>query len=282
MPSKQASVQSFVSQQKSAAQTAQDEQRLAESLSLWRSLLPLDGEDTEVTAAIDSLEQQIDNQSRQLLLRAESAYARGRRREGDTLMLKVLVLQPGEQQALAALRKSVSARAQAQQATKSTQENQAQMARQKSAPESVETQLRRVYASGDYAAVLAMSAKLKGEPNVETAKLLRFAHVAMADRAAQRDERDSELDHLMAAMAMSPSSGDPLLNRIVVLRKELSKEWYRRGNGLMKDDLPGAIAALEKSVSYNPDNHAARLKLKQARVLQKNLLKIKSGSTSVL
>jgi hypothetical protein len=45
--------------------------------------------------------------------------------------------------------------------------------------------------------------------------------------------------------------------------------------------LPGAIAALEKSLGYNPENRLARLKLKQARVLQRNLLKIQGNSSVV-
>jgi hypothetical protein len=103
----------------------------------------------------------------------------------------------------------------------------------------------------------------------------------MADQAARQGQRDAELEHLMSAITVFPAVPDPLLDRSVVLRKELSKEWYQRGNGLMKGDLPGAIAALEKSLGYNPENRLARLKLKQARVLQRNLLKIQGNSSEI-
>jgi tetratricopeptide (TPR) repeat protein len=281
MPAREQSMEAFVSQQKAAARHARENRRLAESLSLWRSVLPLDVDDVEVNTAIADLEKQIDSQSRELLGRAEVAYARGSRREGDTLMLKVLALQPGQERALAELRKSTSARTQAQQVAKNKEENQVQLARQKKSPGSVEYQLHSLYAAGDYTALLATSAGLKGEPDAEIARLLRSTHVAMADQAARQGQRDAELEHLMSAITVFPAVPDPLLDRSVVLRKELSKEWYQRGNGLMKGDLPGAIAALEKSLGYNPENRLARLKLKQARVLQRNLLKIQGNSSVV-
>jgi hypothetical protein len=275
LPTKQQAVDSFESEQKAAAYAAQDQQRWAQALMLWRTVATLNPQDSEVQTAITTLEKAIQQRSRQGLSRGQAAYARGQLREGDLWMLRVLAVEPGQEQALAALRKSTSERALAVASTKATQENQLREDNaEENSAEDLEYRLRSLYAAAEYAEMLALTANLGANAPASITTLQRSAHVAQADRAGKAGNRDVELEQVMAAMSVHPMAPDPLLDRSVRLRKSLSSDWYRRGTGMMKGDLSGAIDALEKSLVYNPENSAARLKLKQATVLQRNLEKI--------
>ena len=106
------------------------------------------------------------------------------------------------------------------------------------------------------------------------AALLRSAYIGLAEQAEQAGELDTALAHMQSAMALQPRENDPVMRRSVALRQDLSLHWYQHGSRLIKNDLPQAIAALQKSLIYNPYNDDARRKLLQAETLQRNLEKI--------
>lgn len=275
MPPKQESLAEYRDAQKAAAVEARQAGRLNEALALWRSLLPLYGEDADVQDAIASLETEIEKKTRVALRKANAAYRRSDRGTGDTWMLRVLALQPGQEQALEALRDSTSRRAVAVQAAKSREENELIVARMRQSERTPGNSIRRLYEDGNFQAVLEMSAKQGATQPEEISGLVRASHIALADQARKVHNYDIELYHLQAAITTQLVVNDPLIERSAKLRVNLSRNWYRRGNRLMKDNLPGAIAALEKSVNYNPENRAAQQKLRQARTMLQNLEKIK-------
>jgi hypothetical protein len=166
-----------------------------------------------------------------------------------------------------------------QQAAKSKEEYEIVFTRQRQSeppkPPPPYNRMRDLYEAGEYKAVLELGAGATGERSEEFSQLMRSSHIALADQAKKRREYDLEIYHLRAAMTAHNIPDDPLLRRSDRLRINLSQTWYRKGNGLMKEDLPGAIVALEKSVGYYSGNNAARLKLKQAKTMQRNLEKIK-------
>ena len=284
LPSREVALVEYRNAQKAAARQAEQEGRLLEALNLWRSLLPLDAggdEDvgnTEIHDAIMSLEKQIQARTSRSLRNGKLAYSRGDDSSGDTWMLKVLALHPEQKEALAALRLSASKRAEAQQAAKGEEEYRAVIARQRQREPAKsiwpDYQVRSLYEAGKFEAVLKLGSRAAGELGEEFPLLLRSSHIALADQAKGNKEYDLELHHLQAAMTAHSVHDDPLIGRCDRLRIMLSKKWYRMGNGLMKDDLRGAIAALEKSVGYYPGNSAAKIKLKQAKTMQRNLEKI--------
>jgi len=275
-PPQQQSVAAYVSQQKTAARKAEQEGRLAEAVSLWQSLLPLELDDADIHLALSSLEQRIAKRVKRGLRNAEAAYAKGNDSAGDLWLLKVLALKPGQPQALSTLQQSTSSRAQAQQAAKSDEESERLMARRRAAPDSAYTQMRRLYDQGDYQAVLSLASQHSQTADVEIGRLLALTHIALADKAQKQAKQTTELEHVQAAIKILPTEDETLLNRRAALRKSLSEVWYRKGIGMMQEDLPVAISALEKSVDYNPDNRAAKLQLNKARILKRNLEKIKN------
>ena len=96
----------------------------------------------------------------------------------------------------------------------------------------------------------------------------------MSDQAKIRKDYDAELEHVFAAISTHLTKDDPLIERAARLRVTLSDKWYRVGIGRMKQNLQGAIVALEKSLDYNPQNTSAKRKLLQAKTLEDNLQKI--------
>lgn len=269
----------FVAAQKERARQLADDDRLAEALAIWRTLLPLGTPDDETSAAIAELERTIAARVQSLESRARQAYGAGRRSDGDTYMLKLLALEPGHPGALKRLRRSHSLFAQRQQQEKSDTEYRDTVREQRATEPPLNSTYDRLLAleqRGEYDAMLAL-AERAGSTDGDSARLLRGAHIALADRAERNGDLDKALEHMGAAMVLLPLADDPLLARSAELRGQLSADWYRRGTALIKTDLPGAIAALEKAVAYNPYNDNARRKLDQAQTLRRNLERIEGG-----
>lgn len=276
LPSREAATASYLESQKGAARQLQADGRLAESLALWQSLAPLRKNDPESEQAIGALQAEINTQVQANLRKAKQAYVSGRTRDGDTYMLRVLALDPGNAQALSRLAGSKSARAQARQKSKTDEEYRISAQRVQSAPGGINQRLVDLHAKRDYPRMIALAHSIDPATNPQGAELLRSAHIALADRAEKLGNLDSTLAHLQSAMALQPLPNDPLTQRSAELRKQLSRNWYQQGSRLMQTDLAGAIVALEKSLQYNPYNDDAKRKLLQAQTLQRNLERIES------
>jgi len=265
----------FVSAQKAQARQLQQEGQLAYALAYWRTLLPLGAPDAETRAAIAQLEKTIAARVKSLESRARQAYSSGRSNDGDTYMLKLLALQPGHPGALKRLRRGQSAFAQRQQREKSEAEYRTAVREEAPRKDSALDQLLALEQRGDYSAMVAFADGIDST-DAESARLLRGAHTALAGEAERRGDLDTAIEHMESAMVLQPVADDPLLQRTAELRAQLSASWYRKGTGLIKADLPGAIEALKKAVEYNPYNNNARRKLDQAQTLQRNLERIES------
>ena len=263
----------FVAAQKDRAQALAADDRLAEALALWRTLLPLGAPDAETAAAIAEIERTIAARVKSLESRASQAYSAGRTSDGDTYMLKLLALEPGNSGALKRLRRSHSAFAQRQAQERSDAEYAEALRQAPPKQDSTYEQLLALDKRRDYGAMLAL-ADQADSADPDSARLLRGAHTALASEAERVGDFDTALMHMDSAMVLQPLSDDPLLTRSAELRGKLSANWYRKGTQLINSDLPGAIAALEKAVEYNPYNDNARRKLDQAQTLQRNLERI--------
>lgn len=263
----------FIAAQKGRAQALAADDRLAEALALWRTLLPLGAPDAETAAAIAEIERTIAARVKSLESRASQAYSAGRTSDGDTYMLKLLALEPGNAGALKRLRRSHSAFAQRQAQERSDAEYAEALRQAPPKQDSTYEQLLALDKRRDYGAMLAL-ADQADSADPDSARLLRGAHTALASEAERVGDFDAALMHMDSAMVLQPLSDDPLLTRSAELRGKLSANWYRKGTQLINSDLPGAIAALEKAVEYNPYNDNARRKLDQAQTLQRNLERI--------
>tara|TARA_R110002110_G_scaffold66978_1_gene182922 strand:- start:3448 stop:4350 length:903 start_codon:yes stop_codon:yes gene_type:complete len=276
-PSQPQSVAAFKARQLQAAEQAQQRGELAAALALLRSVATAAPQDAAITAQIASLESIIATQTDNAIRQGKAAYARGNYRRGDHWMRKALALRPGEPRALEALRDSVSTQMRASLSRK-VESPEGVTPYAQTETDSAQEQLRRLYEAGDYHALLERSAALPDSPDPESARLVRLAHLALAEQAATKNDPTGELAQLKAARAVYPLTPDPLPQRIASLRKDLADQWYRRGTSLMQTDLDQAISALQQSVDYDPQNSRAKMKLKQAQTLQRNLQKIQNNT----
>jgi hypothetical protein len=277
MPGKGGAIADFVNAQKQTAQQLEEKGELAQSLAVWRSLLPLGKADEETARAISDLESRIKQKLSANLREGKRAYNRGDSRQGDYYMLRALALQPGYKEAQQGLAKSFSARARAQQTSQSP--SQTKMTPQKTGGNaaSLEQQLENLYARKDYTGMLALSDSTLTASNSQTSKLLRNAHIALADQAENKGRTEAALEHVQSAMILKPLPNDPLVDRSLSLRNKLSQQWYQEGSRLMKTDIAKAVEALQKSLTYNPYNNNAKRKMLQAETLQRNLKKIEGA-----
>ena len=263
----------FIAAQKDRARELTADERLADALAMWRTLLPLGAPDAETATAIAELERTIAARVKSLESRARQAYSAGRTSDGDTYLLQLLALQPGNPDALKRLRRSHSTFAQRQAQERSDSEYADALRQAPPKQDTTYEQLLALEKRADYGAMLAL-AERSDSADPDSARLLRGAHAALAAEAERSGDFDTALMHMESAMVLQPLSDDPLLSRSAELRGRLSASWYRKGTELIHSDLPGAIAALEKSVEYNPYNDNARRKLDQAQTLQRNLRRI--------
>jgi tetratricopeptide (TPR) repeat protein len=281
-PGSQRALDEFSSRQAVAASQAQEDGRLRDALSLWQTVVAAVPGDPDALAAIHALKSTIEDETDSAIRKGEAAYGQGKRSEGDRWMLRALALTPGEPIALAALRLSVSG------ASHERQEQKVQSAyagleeKKPVAAEASEAavsdpveELKRLFDQGSYDAVLQAVADADAD-DARYAALARDSHIALARRAGDAKQPEQRLRHLDQALAISSAPGDPLWQERRKLAEGLSDDYYRQSLALLKSDLDGAIAALEKSVMLNPDNIAAKDKLDQAQTLKQNLNRIRS------
>lgn len=283
-PSVQQAKDDFATKQMAAAQTATSNGDLAMALRLWQTLLPLPSARGAASNAIETLESEIATQVGPAIEKGEAAYARGDQRLGDRWMLEVLALQPGNPRALKALRKSVSEASHARQAEKiaSEYEGLAKKEEDEAAAEAAQAaaylaSVQRLFAEKNFTAVIAAAREAPAGVAAEVGSVEHDAHLALAVEAYRAGDKTRQLAHIEDSLPTAGSQRESLRKQALRLRGELSEEDYKKGLGLMKSNLDGAIRALERAVNLRPDNIAATEKLDQAKTLRKNLKKIQSN-----
>lgn len=281
-PGSQQAREQFSSRQAAAAVEAQQDGRLRQALILWQTVLTAEPDNADALAAIHRLKSTIEDETVSAIRKGEAAYSGGKSSEGDGWMLRALALSPAEPAALKALRLSVSRVSHERQEQKVESayaglEQKPVVAKEIPAA-SIDPleDLRRLFAQGRYDAVLRTVAVSGNADDASYAALVRDSHIALAQRAGDAGELEQQLMHLDEALVIASAPGDPLRQERQVLAEGLSNDYYRQSLALLKTDLEGAIAALEKSVVLNPSNLSAKDKLDQAQTLKENLKRIRS------
>ena len=260
----------FREAQRAAAISAEEGGDYVAAISYWRSLETLTPGDSDITTRIRELEARAQQQAQARVASGQKHYAAGNSKRGDRDMLAALALQPGMEDALLPLRRSISDAAHGRQAEKVAGEYEKQDG---SGRQQVMDELTLLLADGRYQQVVAMAPSVEDEG--ERRNLLLRAHTGLADQARRAGQRDRELEQLTAAIASG--GGRELQGRRKALARELSDGAYRRGLAVLQTDLPQAIEYLERAVTYDPENLAAKEKLDQAMVIKRNLDRIRGS-----
>lgn len=269
-PSPGGEQEAFREAQRAAAISAEEAGDYAAAIAYWRSLKTLTPDDAAVATRIRELEARARQRAQARVARGQKHYAAGNSQRGDRDMLEALALQPGLEDALLPLRRSISAAAHGRQAEKVAGEYENQ---DESGQQRVMDELALLLADGRYQQVVTMVDSV--EDGGERRNLLLRAHTGLADQARRAGNRDLELEQLTAAIASG--GGRELQARRKALARELSDEAYRQGLTVLQTDLAQAIEHLERAVTYDPANLAAKEKLDQAMVIKRNLDRIRGN-----
>lgn len=266
----------FVTRQSEAALAAQARGDLALARSIWLTLQTYDPSYEPARERLLELEQQIQESVADQLDEARRAYARGNRRSGDKALLTVLALQPGNEQAMASLRASVSKASHAKQAEKVREEqNMLALVDQQRRAEQRFVELNQAYRDGDFKQVVSLGQSDELSTSSTAQDIVVSALQQLARRAGANGEHELELEYLEQAQAID-SNNSTLSKQVVDLKQRISSEALKEGIALMKTDLNGAVEKLQLALDYDPDNLAIKRRLRQASTLQKNLEKIRA------
>lgn len=267
--------QRFIDAQLAAARDAEANDDLASALNFLKTVEVLRPGVASTGAQIERLQAEIARRSDAAVQKGTAAYQRGDRRGGDRWMLEAMALRPGDPKALQGLRMSAAQAADRRQAEKLASEFSD---RAKVEVRQLSSKAKALFDQGDYSGVVAESLTRTPAERAAMMDLLVKSHIGLADRAKAQALEDLELEHVIEALALSPSYAQraALEAREVALRESLSKAAYLEGLALMQDDLPLAIGHFERAITYAPDNLLAKDKLMQAQKLQRNLEKIRS------
>ncbi len=222
---------------------------------------------------------------------AHAALRSGDNERASSALLRVLALDPENDEAARGLRdveKHKLGRIQADRAAKVRQEeapataaaprNGAKVAAEAASAYDIEQRLA-MFNAGDVAGGLReLRAWVDANPQDRAGR--QRIGAAVFDRGRELEtqgSREQALNLYDAAVAMRGDAAPGWQARIQALRKTLSNDYYDRGTRAERTDLAAAIQALEASVRYDPANVKAATRLAQARLAQARLREIEKA-----
>ncbi len=126
---------------------------------------------------------------------------------------------------------------------------------------------------GDYSgSVQALQSYVKREPQDDTGKrALRDAYAALGKQRIEQGKKEEGIGYLEKARATKAGGGANLDSTLQAARKDMAQDYYEQGLRIQRTDLQAAIGLWERSLEYDPGHAQARLRLDQAKRMQRNL-----------
>lgn len=126
---------------------------------------------------------------------------------------------------------------------------------------------------GDYAvSAQKLREYLRKHPQDELAKrTLRDAYARLGKQQLDQGKTDEALSSLEKAQQIKQSGGAAPSGAVQALGKDLAQVYYEQGVRIQRSDLKQAIALWEQALQHDPNHSQARLRLKQAKQMQRNL-----------
>jgi tetratricopeptide (TPR) repeat protein len=254
----------------------------AQQLQVLTVLAPDDASYARELAAVRA---SIDKETREIVASGSAAMGAGDLDRASAAMLRALALDPSQPDAAKTLReidRRRLTRIQADKAAKVTQQGDA--ARVASARErnevndgfDIEQALEMVRAGDANNGLRDLRAFVAANPGNRAARQ-RIGN-AVADRARELEDqgaREQAVALYEQATTLRGDASAPWTGRMASLKKTLSQEYLDKGTRAYRTNLTQAIALLETSVKYDPENAAASIKLKEAKTAREKLDKIK-------
>jgi tetratricopeptide (TPR) repeat protein len=247
----------------------------------WEILALLRPDSVEYGKRRDEAQAKADAAVRSDLQAAADARQRGDLRSASALYLKALSADPGNTTATDALREI-----EREQALRLHAGNFAngsnmpkQASRRKPAPKLTAAEQQELESAamllhqGDYAvSAQKLQDFLRRHPQEELAKKnLRDAYAALGKQQLEQGKADEAAGYLEKAQQVKQPGAPSAAATVQSLRKDLAQEYYEKGVRMQSNDLSEAIRLWEQALQYDPAHAQARLRLKQAKQMERNL-----------
>ncbi|MEN3975922.1 hypothetical protein [Emcibacter sp. SYSU 3D8] len=279
-PGNDTALAGFITGKKQLARDLELRGKLVEARREWRYVAAADPKDEEARRRVADLSEIIDARRAEYLREGDAALSRGQTRQAQAAFLKMLSLDPGDEEAVTRLRKIDRAFALANQGKKDKEamtEYRATVVREQDTSEEFEAQVNVPLKRGDYRKVIDISDQfLKRNPNNKSAASYRkSAYVKLIDESRAKGRYRDALTYLDRVSDMSEDSEKPAIEaKVNVVRLELAGQLYSQGISVMNSNLPKAVEQLAEAVDLDPGNWRYKQSLNQARKMQQNLERI--------
>ena len=279
-PGNDTALASFVASKKELATRLELQGKLIEARREWRYVSAAAPKDEESRAHIADLDELIEKRKAEYLSEGEAALAKGQTKQAQAAFLKLLALDPSDEDAITRLRKidrTVALANQGKKDDRAMTDYRATVARDQDTSEEFEAKINVSAKKGDHRKVIDISDQfLKRNPGNKVAIGYRkTAYLALVEESRARGNFRDALTYLDTVSEMADVSELPAIQeKSKVVRIELAGKLYSQGLAVMNTNLPKAVDLLAEAVSLDPDNWRYKQNLNQARKMQENLSKI--------
>jgi tetratricopeptide (TPR) repeat protein len=264
-----------------AAESARQAGDLATAATQWQVLVLLAPHDESFKRELAATRAAIAKEVREQLQAGNAALKSGDNERATQAMLRVLALDPANDEAARALREIDRQRISRIQGDRAQKLRPVDIAALKSgAPDNgavydLEQPLEMLRAGDLNGGLRELRAYVDANPGNRAAR--QKIGTAVADRARELQGKGSREQSYMLyeqAVALRGESTPEWTAQMQVLRKALSDEYYSNGERAYRTDVALAIAQWETSLRYDPQNLKASTRLRDARAAQEKLKNI--------
>ena len=273
--------QPFLYERQQMALQLEEDGRLAESLVQWHVLQQMYPEDAFVAEEKARVSQRIDARVEELRQYLKRAEAGGDEHSLQSTYLKILALQPDNQQAFLALRASEKGRADSAALLKATNIKRRHVAQKKKSKKSSDAQqfllkANSLLSKDNLQGLLQLSEEyLRKYPASAKAQDFRYqALVALGNKELENNEPEEAVELFDMAMDINSADHSKLAEKTAAIKRQLSNDYFRKGMRNFMTDIAKAVEYLQASVFYNPMNLRAKEQLIKATRIQINLRKL--------
>ncbi len=250
-----------------------DQGFLRESYTEWGILLTLAPGDVNVQKNYIAAKTRIKARSAYIQDNAQRALRSAQHDLAASWYLKLLALEPGNEDAIALLRSLDYEQTYSLQVSKHDAQNRQRRAGSGNAEENYYLQSgQELIADEKFEEGIAeLNKYLSSFPNDKTSRhLLAATYSKMADKALQTGAQDRAYELLVLAQKWD-SNNATLKQRIDSLRRKLAQSYYRKGVMASNNNLKKAIEYWETSLHYDPSHLMAQIRHKNAVKMQSKL-----------
>lgn len=256
---------------------------LAEALIQWKVLKTLEPKNPEFTQQLLATKVLIRKRVNDHVQLGKRALSEGNITLAKQEFLKALSLDPYMSTPFSCLKEIEKERAMKIQAKKIQQ-----LAKKRKAPARV--RLQSVSSQEDYYLQLGIGLLRQGRLNEsireiekylntypkdrEASEYLAEAHLKLGIDCYEQGEMAKALMHLEEARKYKPAGSSQLNDYLTWTRQGLAEDFYQKGMRVYLKDITKAIEYWEKSVSYDPKNINAQMRLEKAYKIRKKLREI--------